>query len=151
MAVMKSAMIPLGTTVPTSSTFSRALSYLLAITAHAASASLRSVRTTPAHIPQTRLRKWRSSRARDFPFPYLIDETQHVARAYTAACKPDLYLFGPDGRLVYRGQFDGSRPGSQMPVTGTDLRAAVNALLSHKPVPANQAPSVGCNIKWKSG
>jgi peroxiredoxin len=91
------------------------------------------------------------ARAKDFPFPYLIDETQDVARAYSAACTPDLYLFGPDGRLVYRGQFDGSRPGSQMPVTGTDLRAAVDALLSHKPVPANQIPSVGCSIKWKSG
>jgi hypothetical protein len=90
------------------------------------------------------------ARAKEFPFPYLIDETQGVARAYTAACTPDLYLFGSDGRLVYRGQFDGSRPGSQVPVTGTDLRAAVDALLSRKQVPVDQTPSIGCSIKWKS-
>lgn len=90
------------------------------------------------------------ARAKNFPFPYLIDETQHIARAYSAVCTPDLYLFGADSRLVYRGQFDGSRPGSQVPVTGTDLRAALDALLSHKPVSADQIPSAGCNIKWKS-
>jgi peroxiredoxin len=90
------------------------------------------------------------ARAKEFPFPYLIDETQGVARAYTAACTPDLYLFGSNGRLVYRGQFDGSRPGSQVPVTGTDLRAAVDALLSRKQVPVDQTPSIGCSIKWKS-
>lgn len=105
-------------------------------------------RTYPADSPEEMAKL---ARAKDFPFPYLIDETQEVARAYTAACTPDLFLFAPDGRLVYRGQFDSSRPGSQVPVTGADLRAAVNALLGHKPVPANQIASVGCNIKWKLG
>jgi peroxiredoxin len=89
------------------------------------------------------------ARAKSFPFPYLVDESQDVARAYTAACTPDLYVFDGDGRLLYRGQFDSSRPGSKEPVTGSDLRAAVEALLGNKAVPANQVPSVGCSIKWK--
>jgi peroxiredoxin len=89
------------------------------------------------------------ARARAFPFPYLVDESQAVARAYAAACTPDLFLYGRDGRLVYRGQFDASRPGSKAPVTGQDLRAAADALLAGKPVPAKQIPSTGCSIKWK--
>ena len=93
----------------------------------------------------------RLARARSFPFPYLFDESQAVAKAYSAARTPDLFLFDREGRLVYRGQFDDSRPGGRQPVTGADLRAAVDALLNHKPVPANQIPSVGCSIKWKSG
>jgi peroxiredoxin len=85
------------------------------------------------------------------PFPYLYDESQLVARAYKAACTPDLYLFDADQKLVYRGQFDTSRPGSDIPVTGADLRAAVDALLAGKPIPTDQKPSLGCNIKWKPG
>jgi peroxiredoxin len=84
-----------------------------------------------------------------FVFPYLYDETQDVARAYKAACTPDIYLFDADFRLVYRGQYDSSRPGNGVPVTGEDLRAAVDTVLAGKPVPTNQRPSIGCNIKWK--
>ena len=84
-------------------------------------------------------------------FPYLIDETQTVAKAYRAACTPDIYLFGKDHRLVYRGQFDDSRPGNGIPVTGNDLRTALEAVLAGKPISPNQQPSIGCNIKWKSG
>ena len=84
-----------------------------------------------------------------FRFPYLYDETQEVARAYRAACTPDLFLFDGDLKLVYRGQFDASRPGNGVPVTGQDLRAALDALLAGKPVPTEQRPSIGCNIKWK--
>lgn len=90
------------------------------------------------------------ARARSFPFPYLVDDSQAVASAYTATCTPDLFLFGRDGRLAYRGQFDSSRPGGRVSVTGLDLRAAVDALLSSRPVPAQQLPSVGCSIKWKA-
>jgi peroxiredoxin len=84
-----------------------------------------------------------------FTFPYLHDESQAVARAYDAACTPDIYLFDADFKLIYRGQFDASRPGNNVPVTGQDLRAAVDAVLAGKPVPADQKPSIGCNIKWK--
>jgi peroxiredoxin len=86
-----------------------------------------------------------------YTFPYLYDETQLVARAYRAACTPDLFLFNNDFKLVYRGQFDGSRPGNQVPVTGIDLRKALDAMLAGEQVPENQIPSVGCNIKWKPG
>ena len=85
-----------------------------------------------------------------FAFPYLYDESQDVAKAFRAACTPDLFLFAR-GALVYRGQFDDSRPGNQVPVTGADLRAAVDAVLAGRAVPAAQKPSIGCNIKWKSG
>jgi peroxiredoxin len=84
-----------------------------------------------------------------FVFPYLYDETQAVAHAYKAACTPDFFLFDGDFRLVYRGQFDSSRPGSGIPVTGHDLRAAIDLVLAGKPVPEDQRPSIGCNIKWK--
>ena len=84
-----------------------------------------------------------------FPFPYLYDETQSVAKAYDAVCTPDIFLFDKNHELVYRGQFDASRPNSGIPVTGADLRAAVDAVLAGKPVPADQKPSLGCNIKWK--
>lgn len=84
-------------------------------------------------------------------FPYLYDESQAVAQAYRAACTPDIFLFDKAQKLVYRGQFDDSRPGNGKPVTGRDLRAALDAVLVGKPVPANQQPSIGCNIKWKSG
>jgi peroxiredoxin len=86
-----------------------------------------------------------------FTFPYLYDEMQAVAKAYRAACTPDLYLFDRQRRLVYRGQFDDSRPGNGIPVTGKDLREALDAVLASKPVSPNQKPSVGCNIKWKPG
>jgi peroxiredoxin len=84
-----------------------------------------------------------------FVFPYLYDETQAVAHAYKAACTPDFFLFDGDLRLVYRGQFDSSRPGSGIPVTGQDLRSAIDLVLAGKPVPADQRPSIGCNIKWR--
>jgi len=86
-----------------------------------------------------------------YTFPYLYDESQTVAKAYRAACTPDIYLFDKRRKLVYRGQFDDSRPGNGIPVTGKDLRAALDALLADKPVSPNQKASVGCNIKWKSG
>ncbi len=86
-----------------------------------------------------------------YVFPYLFDESQEVAKAYRAACTPDLYLFDRDRSLVYRGQFDDSRPGNGRPVTGADLRAALEAVLTGQSVPKNQRPSIGCNIKWKSG
>lgn len=86
-----------------------------------------------------------------YVFPYLYDETQAVAQAYRAACTPDFFLFNADRRLVYRGQFDDSRPGANVPVTGADLRAACDAALAGKPVPPAQKPSAGCNIKWKVG
>jgi peroxiredoxin len=88
---------------------------------------------------------------RGYPFPYLYDETQDVAKAYHAACTPDFYLFDAARRLVYRGQLDASRPGSDVPVTGRDLRAALDALLAGRPPAAEQVPSLGCNIKWKPG
>lgn len=91
------------------------------------------------------------ARAFGYPFPYLYDETQAVAKAYRAACTPDFFLFDAGRKLVYRGQFDGSRPGNNIPVTGSDLRAAVDAALSGGPVPSDQKPSIGCNIKWKAG
>ncbi len=84
-------------------------------------------------------------------FPYLYDETQAVAKAYKAACTPDIYLFDGDQRLAYRGQLDESRPGSSVSVTGKDLRAALDAVLAGKPASQNQKPSIGCNIKWKPG
>jgi thiol-disulfide isomerase/thioredoxin len=84
-------------------------------------------------------------------FPYLYDESQAVAKAYRAACTPDFYLFEKNHRLVYRGQFDDSRPGNDLPIAGKDLRAALDAVLSGKPDSSNQKPSIGCNIKWKSG
>lgn len=87
----------------------------------------------------------------EYSFPYLYDETQAVAKAYRAACTPDLYLFDSDQKLVYRGQFDGSRPGNDVPVTGADLRAATDALLAGKPITDEQRASMGCNIKWKPG
>jgi peroxiredoxin len=86
-----------------------------------------------------------------YTFPYLFDETQEVAKAYRAACTPDLFLFDAARRLVYRGQIDDSRPGNGVPVTGKDLRAAVAAIVEGRPVEARQKASMGCNIKWKSG
>ena len=84
-------------------------------------------------------------------FPYLYDESQAVAKAFHAACTPDFFLFDRGRRLVYRGQFDASRPGNGIPVTGKDLRAALDAVLAGKTTSQFQAPSMGCNIKWKAG
>ena len=86
-----------------------------------------------------------------YAFPYCLDEDQSVAKAYQAACTPDLYLFDANRKLVYRGQFDDSRPGSDAPVTGADLRAASDALLAGQSIPEPQKASLGCNIKWKPG
>ncbi|MBW4597235.1 MAG: thioredoxin family protein [Brasilonema angustatum HA4187-MV1] len=87
----------------------------------------------------------------DFKFPFCYDESQKTAKAYTAACTPDFFLFDDRRQLVYRGQLDDSRPGNGKPVTGRDLRAAIDAVLSGQRVTANQIPSIGCNIKWKPG
>jgi peroxiredoxin len=87
--------------------------------------------------------------AQGFPFPYLYDETQDVAKAYQAACTPDFYIFNGNLRLVYRGQLDDSRPSNGLPVTGRDIRNALDALLKNEPVSEMQKPSLGCNIKWK--
>ena len=86
-----------------------------------------------------------------FTFPFCHDETQEVAKAYRAACTPDFYLFDRARRLVYRGQLDDSRPSNGKPVTGRDLRAAIQAVLTDQPVDGNQRPSIGCSIKWKPG
>jgi len=90
-------------------------------------------------------------KAAGYIFPYLYDETQEVAKAYRAACTPDLYIFDGEQRLAYRGQFDDSRPGNGIAVTGKDVRAALDTLLAGKPLPPNQKASIGCNIKWKPG
>jgi peroxiredoxin len=89
--------------------------------------------------------------AAEFAFPLLYDETQAVAKSYLAACTPEFFLFDTDRRLVYRGQLDDSRPGNNRPVTGRDLRTAIDAVLAGKPVDPNQRASVGCSIKWKPG
>jgi len=90
-------------------------------------------------------------RRRGYTFPYLIDETQEVAKAYRAACTPDFFVFDKDRKLVYRGQMDSSRPGNSIPVTGKDLREALDAVLQGQPAPQLQRPSLGCNIKWRPG
>ena len=93
----------------------------------------------------------RVAKLKGFTFPYLHDESQEVAKAYQAICTPDFFLFDRERRLVYRGQFDDSRPGNRIPVTGSDLRAAADVLLRGLAVPTQQTPSVGCSIKWKVG
>jgi len=106
------------------------------------------VSTHPADSPEQMVRE---AEERGYPFPYLYDETQEVAKSYRAACTPDFYLFDASHRLAYRGQLDASRPGNEVPVTGADLRRALDALLAGTAVPADQTPSIGCNIKWKAG
>jgi hypothetical protein len=91
------------------------------------------------------------AREMGFTFPFCYDESQATAKAYTAACTPDFFLFDRDRRLVYRGQLDDSRPNNNQPVTGKDLRLAIDAVLSGKAVDRDQKPSIGCNIKWKLG
>lgn len=104
-----------------------------------------------AHYPDDHPTKMADDiRTFGYTFPYLYDETQAVARAYQAACTPDFYVFNADHQLVYRGQFDDSRPGNGLPVTGADLRAAVEAVVAGQPVAEVQKPSIGCNVKWKS-
>ena len=105
-----------------------------------------------ANYPQDGPREMaREARDAGYNFPYLYDESQTIAKSYRAACTPDFYLFDRNHRLVYRGQFDDSRPGNGLPVTGKDLRAALDAVLAGKPASPNQKPSIGCNIKWKAG
>lgn len=87
----------------------------------------------------------------NWPFPYLFDQSQEIAKAYRAACTPDFFLYDSDRSLVYRGQFDDSRPGNQIPVTGKDIRAALDAISVGEKITENQKPSLGCNIKWKAG
>ena len=89
------------------------------------------------------------ARQENYTFPYLYDETQEVAKAYNAACTPDFYLFDSNLNLAYRGQLDDSRPGNNIPLSGADLREALDNLLNKKPISKNQKPSIGCNIKWK--
>ncbi|GAB5400401.1 MAG: thioredoxin family protein [Aureisphaera sp.] len=92
---------------------------------------------------------WEVARTNNYPFPYLYDETQEVAKAYDAACTPDFFLFDAQHRLVYRGQLDNSRPGNSIPVNGRDLREALDNILNNSPQRKDQKPSIGCNIKWK--
>ena len=106
------------------------------------------VSTHPADSPEQMVHE---AEQRGYPFPYLYDETQDVAKAYRAACTPDFYLFDRDTKLVYRGQLDASRPESGIPVTAADLRGAMEAVLAGTQVAAEQTPSIGCNIKWKPG
>jgi len=104
-----------------------------------------------AHPEDSPQKMREQARMFDFTFPYLYDQTQEVARAYKAACTPDFYVFDRDRRLVYHGQFDDSRPDNRIPVSGRDLKHSIDAVLAGKPVPAEQKPSMGCNIKWKPG
>ena len=102
-----------------------------------------------AHPDDAPAQMTREAKSRGYTFPYLFDATQRAAQAYKAACTPDFYVFDKDQKLVYRGQMDSSRPDSGIPVTGKDLRAALDAVLAGKGVPADQKPSIGCNIKWQ--
>jgi peroxiredoxin len=110
--------------------------------------SANSVESHPADAPDKLAAQ---AQTHGFPFPYLYDETQEVAKAYTAACTPDFFLFDARHTLAYRGQLDDSRPGSDIPVTGQDLRAAIDTVLAGHEAPADQKPSIGCNIKWIPG
>ena len=106
---------------------------------------------TSAHPEDSPERMIHEAEERGYSFPYLFDEDQTVAKSYHAACTPDFFLFDQDQRLVYRGQFDSSRPGNGVPITGADLRRALDCVLAGQPVPTEQRPSIGCNIKWRSG
>ena len=104
------------------------------------------------HYPQDDLDAMkREAIEQGYTFPYLYDETQSVAKAYRAACTPDFFVFDQHQKLAYRGQMDSSRPGSDIPVTGDDLRRALDAVLAGEPLDEDQTPSIGCNIKWKPG
>lgn len=102
----------------------------------------------PADSPEQMVAE---AEARGYAFPYLYDETQEVAQAYQAACTPDFFVFDKKMKLAYRGQLDSSRPDSDIPVTGQDLRAALDAVLAGQAPPVDQTPNLGCNIKWKPG
>ena len=104
--------------------------------------------THPGDSPENMARE---ATEHDYRFPYLHDENQTIAKAYRAACTPDFFLYDRNRRLVYRGQFDQARPSNDEPVTGEDLRRAIELVLADKPVPEAQRPSIGCNIKWKEG
>jgi len=110
--------------------------------------SSNNVAAHPADSPEQMVRE---AEERGYSFPYLYDETQDVAKDYHAACTPDFYLFDAEKKLIYRGQLDSSRPGNGIPVTGSDLRGAIDALISGRPSVVDQKPSIGCNIKWKAG
>ena len=110
--------------------------------------SANDVAAHPADSPEQMVRE---AEERGYPFPYLYDASQEVAKAYHAACTPDFFLFDGARSLVYRGQLDASRPGNDVPVTGADLRAAIEAVLAGRVPAGNQTPSIGCNIKWKPG
>ena len=110
--------------------------------------SANDISTHPADSPEQMVRE---AEERGYPFPYLYDEDQSVAKAYRAACTPDFFVFNQNKRLTYRGQLDDSRPESGIPVTGIDLRNALDATLAEQPVPDPQKPSLGCNIKWIEG
>ncbi len=116
----------------------------LAIVAINSNSSVTHPQDGPEHMKELAL-------SQGWEFPFLFDETQSVAQSYKAACTPDFFLFDADRRLVYRGQLDDSRPGSEVPVTGKDLRAAIDAVLTGRPVSEEQKPSIGCNIKWTPG
>ncbi len=113
-----------------------------------AAISANDVEAYPADGPEKMAEE---AKAAGYRFPYLYDATQEVTKAYRAACTPDFFLYDADGRLAYRGQFDASRPGNDLPVTGADLRAAVDAVLAGEAPAAAQTASIGCNIKWKPG
>lgn len=113
-----------------------------------AAISSNDVSAHPADSPEQMVAE---AEQRGYPFPYLYDDTQGVAKAYHAACTPDFYAFDVEGKLVYRGQLDPSRPGSDLPVTGADLRRALDAVLAGNAPVADQIPSLGCNVKWKVG
>ena len=106
---------------------------------------------TAAHPDDSPEQMIHEAEMRGYPFPYLFDEDQAVAQAYHAACTPDFFLFDSQQRLVYRGQLDSSRPKMEIPVTGSDLRAALDCVLNGQPLATEQRPSIGCNIKWKPG
>lgn len=106
---------------------------------------------TSAHPLDSPEQMVHEAESRGYLFPYLFDETQEVAKSYGAACTPDFFIFDKDQKLVYRGQLDESRPKNDVPITGGDLRAALDAILSGQAIPTDQKPSLGCNIKWKPG
>ncbi len=116
----------------------------LAIVAINSNSSVTHPQDAPEHMKELAL-------SQGWEFPFLFDETQSVAQTYKAACTPDFFLLDADRRLVYRGQLDDSRPGNDVPVTGKDLRAAIDAVLAGRPVSEEQKPSIGCNIKWTPG
>ena len=104
-----------------------------------------------AHPDDSPAKMKEEAKSRGYTFPYLFDESQDVAKAYRAACTPDFFVFDKQRNLVYRGQLDASRPSNGVPVTGEDLRKALDLVLAGKPVPVDQRPSIGCNIKWRPG